>query len=153
MPLSGFVLFSFLPLCVSHYHSWMHPGFPLVALKRSPRAAVPRSSQSRLRRRVLHDIPCSTCLCPAILPYDGENKPGCLSPQHARVTQVQGSLLCLVPLVPGCHKGCSHASCKGRQVHREHLAGSCKTSLFPLPCETARTRASVGPCPLPPTPS
>lgn len=94
------MLFFFPPLCVSHYHSWMHSGFLLVVLKCSLRAAVPRSSQSQPRWRMPRHIPCSTCPCPAIPPYDGENKPSCLSLQHTWVTHEQGSLLFLVPFVP-----------------------------------------------------
>lgn len=83
---------------------------------------MPRSSQAWLRQWVLHHIPCSTCLCRALLPYNRANKTGCLSPQHAQVTQVQ------------------------------RLSPVCKTALFPLPHEAAGTRASVGPYPLPPAP-
>lgn len=145
---------SFSLTFVSHYHSWMHSAFPPVALKCFLRAAVPRSSLPQPRWRVPCHIPCSACLCPAIPPSYGENKPSCLSPQHTQVTQARGSLLCLVPLVPGCCKCCSRASCKGRWVHGEDLAGSCKTSvLFLYPHEAARTRASVGLCLFPPTPS
>lgn len=141
------------PLCVSHYRSWMHSGFPLIALKCSLRAAVLRSSQSQPRWRVPCHIPCCTCPCPAIPPYSGENKPSCLSPQHTWVTQAQGSLLCLVPLVPGCHECCSHDSCKGRQVPREDLAGSCKTCLFflhPMRLPGPGQVLALVPCHLPP---
>lgn len=109
---------------------------------------VPARVEGSMSHTLCH-IPCP---CPAILPCDGENKPGCLRPHHAWDTWVQGTLLRQVPLVPGCHEGYFHDSCKGRQMHRDHLAGSCKTSFFPLPHEASGTRTSVGLCPLPPTP-
>lgn len=79
------------------------------------------------------------------------NKPACLSPQYTQVTQVQGRVLSLVLLVPGCHKSCSLASCKGRQVHKEDLARL--LCLAFLPHEAAGTRTTVGLCALPPKPT
>lgn len=79
------------------------------------------------------------------------NKPGCLSPQYAQVTQVQGRLLSLVLLVPGCNESRSLATCKGRQVHKEDLARLLCLSF--LPHEAAGTRVTIGLCPLSPKPT